>query len=207
VTRTRILVLTLGAYGTLAALGEAFCVWRGRPMVFVHPEPWLELERPWDLLASLGAGIVVAALTLAFTRVVVRRARWARELHVAFREMLGPSLDGVTIAVLALASGLGEEIFFRGALQPSFGLVLTSFVFGVVHVGPDRRFLAWTLWALVMGFVLGAVHEATGSLLGAIVAHVAINYENLHFIASYDPREPARNDSSGPRLVAEKKRL
>ncbi len=204
-TRRRILVLSLGVYGALAALGLAFAAWRGRPFVIEHPAPWLALEPPYGALASLAAGLSLAAATLAATRLVVRRARWARELHVAFRELLGP-LDTASIAVLALASGMGEEVFFRGALQPSLGFVLTSLLFGLVHVGPDRRFLAWTAWAVGMGFALGAIHEATGSLAGCVLAHVAINYENLQFIVSYDPRGPARDASDAPRLVGRPER-
>jgi membrane protease YdiL (CAAX protease family) len=190
-------------YGGLAVLGVAWAVWRGRPWVFQHPDPWLEVPRYWGIGASLAAGIVIAALTIVLTRVLVRRTRWARELHVAFRELLGPLGSG-TIAILALASGIGEEIFFRGAIQPSAGIVITSLVFGAIHVGKDRRFFAWTIWATAMGFILGAVHEATGSLVGPIVAHVAVNYENLQFIGSHDPREPKPSDE--PRLVARRKR-
>lgn len=202
-TRRRILVLTLVIYGGLAALGTAWAVYCGRPWIFRHPEPWLDLERPWAIVASLAAGIAIAGVTIALTRVLVRRTRWARDLHVAFRELLGP-LDTPTIAVLALASGTGEELFFRGALQPSIGLVITSLVFGAIHIGKDRRFFAWTIWATAMGFLLGAVHEATGSLVGPIVAHVAVNYENLQFIATHDPREPTA--SHEPRLVAKRRR-
>lgn len=199
-TRRRILVVSVGVYGTLTALGFGWAAWRGRPWAIVHPSPWLELSPPWAAGASLAAGLVLAAITLFGTRIAVRRVRWARDLHVAFREVLGP-LDAGSIAVLALASGIGEEIFFRGALQPSIGLVATSLIFGLVHVGPDRRFFAWTAWAVLMGFALGAIHEATGSLLGCVLAHVAINYENLQFIVSYDPRDPSGDASDAPRLV------
>lgn len=96
-------------------------------------------------------------------------------------------MDAVSAGALAFFSGVGEEVFFRGALQPSFGLVPTSLLFGLLHIGPDRRFFAWTPWALAMGFLLGGIYEATGSLGGCIVAHVAINYANLRFIATHDP--------------------
>jgi uncharacterized protein len=206
VSRRRIAVLTLAVYSTLSALAFGWGVWRGRPWIAAHPSPWLDLSPAWALGSSALLGVSIAAITIFATRVLVRRARWASELHVAFREMLGP-LDAATIAILALTSGIGEELFFRGAMQPSIGLVITAFVFGAVHVGPDRRFLAWTAWAVLMGFVLGAVHEATGSLLGPIIAHVVINYENLQFISSYDPRDPRRDVGAHfPRLYGGQER-
>lgn len=199
--RRRILVLTSGVYGALTALGVAWCVWRARPWPFRHPSPWLVLPRPWSIGASLALGLAVAVITVVATRVLVRRVRFVRELHVAFREMLGP-LDTVAVLVLALTSGVGEEVFFRAAMQPSVGLVITALVFGAVHVGPDRRFLIWTVWAALMGFVFGAIYEATGSLAGCILAHAAINYENLSFIIAHDPREPSSGELGGPRLVS-----
>lgn len=197
----RIVTLSLIVYGLLAALGLAWAAWRGRPFVFVHPDPWLELSPAWSHGASLIGGAGLALSTLGLTRLWVRRFRWARDLHLAFRDTLGRTLDGGVIVTLALASAIGEEIFFRGALQPSLGWVLTSLGFGLVHVGPDRRFLPWTVWAVVMGFALGAIYEATGSLWGPILAHAWINHENLHFIAWFDPREPPEEDRSSPRLV------
>jgi membrane protease YdiL (CAAX protease family) len=206
VTRRRILLLTSGVYATLALAGFGWAAFRGRPWLFAHPRPWLALAGPWDVLASLAAGVALAALTLVATRVLVARSRFGRELHLAFRELLG-GLDGVAIAALALASGVGEEVFFRGALQPSLGLLPTSLLFGLLHIGPDRRFWAWTPWALVMGLLLGVMYEATGSLLGCVVAHVAINYENLQFIRSHDPRAPSSSDPpTGPRLVSREER-
>ncbi|HJL17880.1 MAG TPA: CPBP family intramembrane glutamic endopeptidase [Sandaracinaceae bacterium LLY-WYZ-13_1] len=206
-SRRRILTLTLAVYSVMAATGLGWAAFRGRPLLLVHPAPWLELGPLAGHGASLGAGAAVALLTLALTRLWVPRFRWARELHVAFRDTLGDALDRVTVPILALCSGIGEELFFRGALQPSIGLVATSVIFGLVHLGPDRRFWPWTAWAVAMGFVLGAIHEATGSLAGPIVAHVWINHANLHYIAAFDPRAPDGDDRRrGPRLVGRRER-
>lgn len=55
--------------------------------------------------------------------------------------------------VVALASGTAEEILFRGALQPRFGLLLTALTFGVVHL---QYGISWSLLSVgVIGLVLG----------------------------------------------------
>ena len=54
-------------------------------------------------LIGLAQFLPMAALTLVATRVLVARSRFGRELHLAFRELLG-GLDGVAIAALARAS-------------------------------------------------------------------------------------------------------
>ncbi len=89
------------------------------------------------------------------------------------------SADRSGLVLVAIFSGLGEETFFRGAVQPEFGLVVASLVFGLVHVGPDRRYLVWTAWAVLAGFMFGALYEITGGLLAPILAHSAHNAATL----------------------------
>lgn len=204
-TRRRILLWTLGVYGALAALGFVWAGWRGRAFWLAHPAPWVALPGFWSVGASVLAGLALTAVTLFATRVLVRRSQRARELHLGFRELVG-DLDAGACAILALASGVGEEVFFRAAMQPELGLTVTSVVFGLLHIGPDRRFLLWTPWALAMGFALGAIYQATGSLAGCVLAHVVINYENLRFIATHDPRTPSPGERGGPRLVSREER-
>jgi uncharacterized protein len=191
----------------LAVAGVAWCAFRGRPDVLHHPEPWIELGTLASSGASLVLGAVLALATLALTRALVRRMPWARNLHVEFRRLIGP-LSPFVIAALALGSSLGEELFFRAALQPSIGWIASSLVFGLLHIGPNRRFLVWTAWAVVMGFLLGGIYAATGSLLGPLLAHAWINYQNLHFISSHDPRDRGeRIGEVAPRLVGRPRRL
>jgi uncharacterized protein len=187
-------------YGFVALAAVAWGALRDRPNIYRHPEPWLDLPFPVSTLLALVLGLSVAAAVVAATRILVRRARWARNLHMEFRTLLGP-LGPLEIAVFAVASGVAEELFFRGAMQPDLGLVIASVLFGVVHVLPGMWH--WTVWALVMGFVFGALHALTGELLAPIVAHVIINYENLHFIDAYDPCPPTATDRSRRREPSE----
>ncbi|MEM9192982.1 MAG: CPBP family intramembrane glutamic endopeptidase [Myxococcota bacterium] len=194
--------LALLVYGLMGALAFGWGALRGQPNLYHHPEPWLTLDFPYPTLLSLGLGLAVAVAVIYASRVLVRRARWARELHVEFRSVLGP-VTSTDIAILAVSSGLSEELLFRGAMQPTLGLVLSSVIFGLVHIGPNRRFLPWTAWALLMGFVFGGVYELTGELLGPVIAHVLINHQNLHFIRRHDPepRDKKAAVPQTPRLI------
>lgn len=137
------------------------------------------------VLPSLFLGVFVAALTIASTRALTRHTAWARALRVEFRAVL-KGTTGVDIVLLALASGTAEELFFRGALQPWLGITVASLAFGLAHLGPTRTYLPWTVWAVVMGAILGVLSWATGSIVGPIVAHVAINAVNLRFVLAFD---------------------
>jgi len=126
------------------------------------------------LLGSLTAGVTVSLGLLAYRILPVLRA---------IADELAPRLiDGAErggLLLISIFSGVGEETFFRGAVQHEFGLVAASLLFGIVHVGPDRRYLAWTAWAVLAGFLFGVLYEVTGGLLAPILAHAAHNAVTL----------------------------
>ena len=126
------------------------------------------------LLGALAAVATVSLGLLAYRLLPVLRQ---------LAEELAPRLvDGAKVGSLVLVSvfsGVGEETFFRGAVQQEFGLVAASLVFGLVHVGPDRRYLVWTVWAVMAGFLFGVLYEITGGLLAPIFAHSAHNAATL----------------------------
>jgi membrane protease YdiL (CAAX protease family) len=64
-------------------------------------------------------------------------------------------------------------------VQQEFGILIASIVFGLAHVGPDRRFLLWTAWAVLAGVVFGVLFETTGGLLAPLTAHAAHNAATL----------------------------
>jgi membrane protease YdiL (CAAX protease family) len=114
-------------------------------------------------------------------------------LHADLRPAVRDAGDG-TILVLGLASGIAEELFFRGLLAPALGLVVSSVAFGGLHQLRGRVGWIWASWACVMGLLFGSLFLATGSLLGPIVAHASINVMNLRFLRDTDvePRKPRR---------------
>ena len=63
------------------------------------------------------------------------------------------------------------------------GLGWASLLFGLMHLGPDRAWLPWTGFAVVMGLGFGALYILTGGLWAPIVAHVVINGVNLPRLA------------------------
>jgi membrane protease YdiL (CAAX protease family) len=165
------------AYGGLLGLAILWSCLRGDPGL-LQPAGHTPVHPFWAALAGTAVGLVVALLS----QISVRRFRWAARLELEFARILGP-MTGWTIFFLAVASSVAEEAFFRGAMQPSIGIVLASAVFGLLHVGPAPQFLPWTALALVMGFVLGALYLWTDTLMAPILCHGWINAINLRRIA------------------------
>jgi membrane protease YdiL (CAAX protease family) len=137
-------------------------------------------------LESLGLGLALGLAVIGLTGVLMRRDSALHWFAIEVRTLLGPVDWGMALK-LGLLSGIGEEAFFRGAMQPVFGFVLTSLIFGLIHVGPDRRYLTWTAFAVVMGFLLGGIQVWTGSIVGPLVAHILVNVVNLRRIGRLPP--------------------
>lgn len=180
-SHARITTLAAVFYIPLSLIAFVWAWLSDRRAPWTFDAQWMSGSFAARLGLSLILGVVLAAVVVVFTRTLVRRARWAQGLHRELKPLV-EDLSTKEVAWLALSSGLAEELFFRGAMQPTLGLWLTSLIFGVVHVGPKRVFLAWTLWAFAMGVLLGAMFEWTGVLWGSVLAHVSINFFNMRFI-------------------------
>lgn len=95
------------------------------------------------------------------------------------------------IATLGLAAALGEEIVFRGALQPRFGLILTAALFALTH--SNYGITLSTLVVFILGLVLGwvrirwntvaamALHATYNILLGTISYLSLEFFDKLNF--------------------------
>lgn len=174
------LIAVFVLYGLMGGIAYGLGFWLAdRNIFFWHDAYGTTL--PVNIGIGAGLGLVVVGITR-----VIERFEWAKRLSRGMRRLLG-KLDGNTIIVLALCSSLGEEMLFRGLLQPSIGLVWSSLIFGLLHVGPGREYLPWTVMAIAMGFAFGGVFYYTGNLLAPILAHFTINYFNLHALARIDP--------------------
>ncbi|HLL22377.1 MAG TPA: CPBP family intramembrane glutamic endopeptidase [Kofleriaceae bacterium] len=169
--------LVLGLYGAMALVGLVIAAARGNPDVYRMGTE----SSGWILLAGPVIGFAFGLVVVWLSRVATRYFQWARDLHTSFHDLLGP-LSGREILILALASSIGEEVLFRGALMPWLGVWLQGAVFALLHVGPGKRFLPWTVSALVLGVAFGGLAEWTGSLGAPIAAHFAINFLNLRYI-------------------------
>ena len=84
---------------------------------FARP-PGTMIVTDWSRAAlGLGAACVIGVAVVALSRMFARRTAWGRALKGELRAVLGP-LTSWQILLLSLLSGFGEEILFRGVIQP-----------------------------------------------------------------------------------------
>jgi membrane protease YdiL (CAAX protease family) len=94
------------------------------------------------------------------------------ELSRASLELYSGIDTPLAALVVALASGTAEEILFRGALQPRFGLPLTALTFGVIHL---QYGVSWALLSIgVIGLVLGLYRQRINTT-SCILVHAVYN--------------------------------
>jgi membrane protease YdiL (CAAX protease family) len=150
----------------IAAL--AACLLRDDPVVTAS---WLGLSGTASALLSLFGGAITAVIFVFCTRIWAQRSAkgraLARELSAKAEQM--PMRQ---IIFVSASASLTEEIFFRGALVPTCGVVLASLAFGLLHL---RSGVAWAALAAIFGAALGIVFMASGNLVGPLLAHFAVD--------------------------------
>ncbi len=168
-------------YVGLAAVAVLLNAVRGAPLV-----P-LGLDRP-ELLPALVLAVALALVAVVFSQVATARFEWGRKLAAFFRRLLG-QLGRGEVLLLALSSGIGEELFFRGSVEPALeallgseaaALLVTTAFFAALHTAPrSEGLLAWTAFAFVLGLVLGLLFLYSRSVLPPIALHFTVNFLNL----------------------------
>jgi membrane protease YdiL (CAAX protease family) len=190
-------------YGATTLLSALFVARAGLPSLFSAP---FTLER--GIISILIAAALAALVVLGGRK--LERYDWYRRMADAIRPvarlLLGPKAGMPETFLLALASSIGEETLFRGAVQP--GLVLltarilppypalaaailgTSLTFTLFHPPIFKELRPWTVFAFVFGLALGALAAWSGSLAGPLLAHFLVNFFNLGRLLAHAPVAP-----------------
>lgn len=79
------------------------------------------------------------------------------------------------VFILSLTVAIAEEILFRGVLQTTFGYIIASTIFALVHI----RYLTKPVLfisILFVSFYIGYLFEITGNLLVTITTHFTVDF-------------------------------
>ncbi len=191
---TRLAAWLALAYGVVGLLGAMLAVVFGQ-----HPftrAPWLPTSGFEAVAASLLLGVAFAALVIIVTRRLLQRAAWAHALHGKLRPFFRDA-DDAALWAMAIASGVAEEMFFRGFLSATIGVWLSSLVFGALHQVRGKGRWGWASSAFAVGLGMSVIYALTGELAGCIVAHVLINAINLRYLRDHDPEPRPRRKLGG----------
>lgn len=166
------------------------CLWwylrRANFNLFIIKQPLIKIPLIYRVIVSLAVGYIIGVSVSYLSKKLVFKYNWAKSLCLEFKYMLY-DLRHEDIFVFSLVSAISEEIFFRGILLQEIGIIISSLLFGMLHIGSNIKFLIWTFHAIVFGFLFGFLFLLTGTIISPIITHFTINYYNLKFIKSYEP--------------------
>lgn len=149
--------------------------------LFFDPALW------WlDLGLGFGSALVLLGLWWLGRRLLESVA----ELEGQLREALQGIAPGEAMS-LALVSGFSEELFFRGAMQSSWGWIWGVGVFALLHAHPRTFFGVWMLFALLAGALFAQLTVIRGNIAAAVIAHVLVNAVQLRRLARDTEAQPA----------------
>lgn len=165
------LISSFIAFVAIAYLCVGYRVWRP----FVDATKRLGVDKP----SPRTIGIAVAAVVPAFVLSMIGSA-----LTIAFQpsyaDNLRETVDQMTTGVqnpagaliLGFSTGVGEELLFRGAIQPRFGIVLASLTWTLLHAQYGLSFVLVGLFAI--GILLGFIRKYMGTT-AAMITHGLYN--------------------------------
>jgi hypothetical protein len=128
------------------------------------------------------AGIILIPLFLAFgTAFEFMIAQFYPDSAAESGKIMELLLGEPTLLLAIIASicaGVSEEILFRGAIQPRFGIPFTAFLFAVVHI---QYSAIWALLELfIIGIFLGILKQKTNTTT-CIITHTG--YDLIVFLS------------------------
>jgi len=176
---------TMPSLGKQVLICAAMCAIAATILVIwpLPAEAWhgtFALSRLHQLLAGAALGLIYWGIAEAAYR-FLPNGKGSQTVIDSYNEL---GLSGWRPLWISLAAGVGEEMLFRGALQPHLGIWVTSALFALAHLRGYRiRELNRTTAAQLAGLfgvsaALGALAHF-GGLVTAIVVHVMVDVAGL----------------------------
>jgi membrane protease YdiL (CAAX protease family) len=128
-------------------------------------------RRPW---LALGVGSAGGLFLVGLSEVLILGTPWAKNIEVEFARFMSDQ-RGWEIVVLSVLSAVGEELFFRGAVQGALGVAAATIIFGVVHWPVTSKLVAWPLFATGAGALMGVQAIWMDGLVAPIMTHFLVN--------------------------------
>lgn len=138
----------------------------------------LRLPTPgdWGWGTAVGLGLYLALIAMVTVWALLVPPEQMAEQSAAAEQIARAFSTLPAAFLLALTASVSEEILFRGALQPVFGLSLTSVFFALVHMQYALTPAAFIILVVALGLGWLRQRQSTSS---AIIAHFIYNFVQL----------------------------
>ena len=136
----------------------------------------LGLNRPSVKTVLIACGFFVLALVLnGFAGVLTEifQPSTSEDIQQGLEDLTGEFQSPLGAVAIGVSAGVGEELLFRGALQPKFGIILTSVCFALLHANYGLSFV--TLGVFGMALIFGFMRMRYGTV-AAMITHGLVNF-------------------------------
>ncbi|XP_011086710.1 uncharacterized protein LOC105168352 [Sesamum indicum] len=164
----------MGAVGVLIRQVSHFAAREGWPVLDCSADITFSFEL-WHLELIAGSVILVSSCRFLLLKTW---PDFAESSQAANQQVL-TSLEPLDYLLIAFLPGISEELLFRGALLPLFGVNSTSIfvvaaLFGVLHLGSGRKY-SFAVWATLVGLVYGYATTWSSSIIVPMASHALNN--------------------------------
>jgi membrane protease YdiL (CAAX protease family) len=125
----------------------------------------------WQAVGALVGGVALAFFALLVMEPAIHALwtalGWPTTDANAFGSIMSKLMTPVGAVIIGVVAGVGEEMTFRGLLQPRLGLIGANLLFTAMHAyqyGPDAL-----LSVFIVGLLLGIVKQRTNTSTSAIL--------------------------------------
>jgi membrane protease YdiL (CAAX protease family) len=178
--RRSVIFLAIAFEAGLGILGWALAWWLEFP---IASRLWLTADAAWRSILGLAPmlGLLYVAMRSRWPPLV----RLREQVQTLARELFGGA-RAWQLAAVAAAAGAGEELLFRGALQPlaarwmgaAAGLIAVSVLFGAMHAASTLYFVL----ATAVGLYLGWLAQCYDDLVAPMFVHAAYDWAALRLL-------------------------
>lgn len=140
-----------------------------------------------DGIAGISAGLILLGINYVLIEYGSRYIEFFRTIKQLIEHDISPlfrQVDFASVLVIAIISGVAEELFFRGVLQTQYGIWVASLIFGLAHIWRKTAIL-YGIYAAVMGLLFGGLYLWSGSLWVPTLAHIVNNFVAILYYVHY----------------------
>ena len=181
---------TLWKLGWLTLIGFSVL---GLLIIYFFQDTTLEeaFTQGWAWYYQVPVGLAYGALTAWLAWQLIESKIMTPVKSYYGEIMMNFELRWTDILFISFCAGAGEEILFRGAIQPFLGIWITSVVFVAIHGYLNPFNWRVSIYGLVMTVVIigiGYLFEETG-IYTAISAHFAIDAVLLSYLVKAEEKK------------------
>jgi uncharacterized protein len=145
---------------------------------YAHDANFIDiLGRGWDIRWQITVGVLYGLISAGICLLIINSNFFKKERDYYAKMVSKFDLNYPSIIFVSLCAGIGEEIFFRAAIQPMIGIWLTALIFVFIHGYLNPRNWRISVYGTVMVVIMagiGYLYEYTG-IFTIMTAHTVID--------------------------------